>query len=210
MANSRLPKARRTQSERRLTTRTALLDATVQCLIEDGYAGVTTAEVAHRAGVTRGAQSHHYATKAELVTSAVLHLSERLLAENLAEALEAPATAATLRQVLDQMWELFTSPLFGAAMEVWIAARTDDHLREHVIRLERDVNQQVASIVSNVFPGMTDRPGFSELLSTTTATIRGIALLTFVRPKASIDKDWDAARDQLTILWHAQLRAPAR
>jgi AcrR family transcriptional regulator len=52
------PATRRTHAERRETTRLALLDAAVACLMEDGYAALTTRKVAERAGVSQGAQQH--------------------------------------------------------------------------------------------------------------------------------------------------------
>src|SRR5436190_18849808 len=72
---------RRTQAERRATTRTALLDATIDCLVEEGYAGTTTTRIVERAGVSRGAQVHHFPTKAELVAEAVRHLAGKRIEE---------------------------------------------------------------------------------------------------------------------------------
>src|SRR3954466_10209016 len=69
---------RRTQEERSASTRALLLDATIDCLIEVGYSATTTTVIAERAGVSRGAQLHHYPTKAELVAAAVEHLADRL------------------------------------------------------------------------------------------------------------------------------------
>ena len=54
----------RLQEERSAETRGRLLDATVACLHEFGYAGTTTTEIARRAGVSRGAQVHHGAARA--------------------------------------------------------------------------------------------------------------------------------------------------
>src|SRR5262245_24013110 len=69
---------RRTQQERREATRTALMRATVECLVELGYSATTTLEVERRAGVSRGARIHHFATKAVLLASAVDHLYGQL------------------------------------------------------------------------------------------------------------------------------------
>lgn len=66
---------RRTQEERSATTRALLLDATIDCLIEFGYANTTTARVAERAGVSRGAQVHHFTTKTALLAEAIRHLA---------------------------------------------------------------------------------------------------------------------------------------
>src|SRR5215207_5035001 len=69
---------RRSQEERSTETRGRLLDAAVECLIEFGYSATTTTTVAKRAGVSRGAQLHHYPAKVELLTAAIEHLSNRL------------------------------------------------------------------------------------------------------------------------------------
>src|SRR3954466_4512427 len=66
---------RRTQAERSAATVDALLDATIECLVEDGYANTTTSRVAERAGVSRGAHLHHFQTRSALVAAAVARLS---------------------------------------------------------------------------------------------------------------------------------------
>src|SRR4051794_27142103 len=69
--------ARRTQEQRSAATQRLLLDATVECLVKHGYAGTTTTRVSELAGVSRGAQVHHFATKDELVVAAVRYLAEQ-------------------------------------------------------------------------------------------------------------------------------------
>ena len=73
--------AHRTQQERSTRARALLLDATIDCLVELGYAHTTVIEISERAGVSRGAQQHHFTTKAELMTSALEHLFTRLAAK---------------------------------------------------------------------------------------------------------------------------------
>ena len=50
----------------RFALRGRLLDAALECLVELGYGGTTTSVVAARAGVSRGAQLHHFPTRAAL------------------------------------------------------------------------------------------------------------------------------------------------
>src|SRR3954452_5826044 len=71
MATSTRP--RRSQAQRSATTREALLDATVACLIEDGYANTTTSRVGEPAGVSRGAHLHHFQTRRALVARGIRH-----------------------------------------------------------------------------------------------------------------------------------------
>ena len=72
---------RRSQAERSTATREALLDATIACLVEDGYANTTTSRVAERAGVSRGAHLHHFKTRTALVAAAMGRLAERRLSD---------------------------------------------------------------------------------------------------------------------------------
>ena len=58
--------SRRTQAERRATTRAALLTAGRELFAARGYAGVATEEIVERAGVTRGALYHHFRGKDDL------------------------------------------------------------------------------------------------------------------------------------------------
>src|SRR4051812_46618887 len=70
-------RGRRTQEERTATMRARLLQATVDCLIDHGYAGTTTTAVVARAGVSRGAILHHFPTKADLVAAGVEYVLEQ-------------------------------------------------------------------------------------------------------------------------------------
>ena len=62
---------RRTQAERRATTRRALLDAARSMFAEKGYHETAAEEIVRRAGVTRGALYHHYEDKKDLFRAVV-------------------------------------------------------------------------------------------------------------------------------------------
>src|SRR5262249_49578182 len=70
---------RRTQAERTQGTRTRILDAAVEVLRKKGYAHFRTADVARAAGVSRGAQLHHFATKEKLVYATMEHVFQNVL-----------------------------------------------------------------------------------------------------------------------------------
>ncbi len=116
----------------------ALLEATVQCLVTQGFGGTTTTEVAHRAGVSPGALLHHFPAKADLLCAAVGHLFELRQAEfrkamaNLGPGTDRRAAGLYL------LWSMFSGPTFTAWLELWMAARSDPALAEAVIRLDRE------------------------------------------------------------------------
>src|SRR2546421_9483418 len=84
---------RRSQEERREATSGAVLEATVECLAERGYAGTTTTRIARGARVSRGALLHYYASKIELLTSAIEHILRRREQEFRAAFVALPADA---------------------------------------------------------------------------------------------------------------------
>src|ERR1041384_5874126 len=114
----------RTQAERSERTRELLLDATIECLVELGYARTTVQEICQRAGLWRGAQQHHFTTKAELMTSALEHLFKRLSDEILTVTGELPAGPSRIEAGIDLLWRAYSGTLSTAAVELWVAART--------------------------------------------------------------------------------------
>ncbi len=122
------------QEERSAETRRRLMEATVACLHERGYAHTTTVEIAARAGVSRGAQLHHFPTKNELVIKALEYVFDRRVEELGALAAELPAgnPKDRLCALIDLLWPVFKSPTFYAWLELVVASRTDPTLREPV------------------------------------------------------------------------------
>jgi AcrR family transcriptional regulator len=138
--------------ERSLATRTALLDAAIDCLVERGYAATTTIETARRAGVSRGAQLHHFPTKAQLLATAVEHLFDRRRAEFLEAFAAIDPRADRLDAALDLLWSMFQGPEFVAWTELWIAARTDPELAATVLAVERRFTAETRTTFSQLFP----------------------------------------------------------
>src|SRR5256885_1522274 len=147
-------KTRRTQAERRASTRAQLLDATIACLYERGYGGTTTTEIAERAGVSRGAQLHHFPTKAELVTAAVEHLSMRRHAEFVRAIGKLPAGEGRTVAAIDLLWSILSSGTFYAWLELMVAARTDAGLRRSMTA----VTERFSQTVERTFAGLTEDP----------------------------------------------------
>jgi AcrR family transcriptional regulator len=143
---------RRTQAARSAATRAQLLDATIECLYELGYARTTTTEIAERAGVSRGAQLHHFPTKTELVITAVEHLFARRHEEFVAAIAALPAGAERAEAAIDLLWKMVSGPTFFAYLELAVAARTDLELRESVGVLSRTFTDIVRTTFPQLFP----------------------------------------------------------
>jgi len=149
--------ARRTQAERSASTQTRLLDAALDCLVELGYGGTTTTEVAERAGVSRGAQLHHFPTRAALVAAAVEHLFARLTADYQRGFAALPARAERLRAAIELLWSMYATPHFPAVLELHTAARTDDELRAHLEPIADRHQANVYRLARAYFPDAARR-----------------------------------------------------
>ena len=196
--NPSTPVQRRTQAERRESTRTALLDAAVECLIDEGYAAVTTRGVAERAGVSQGAQQHYFGGRVDMVVQAVGHLSQRL-AEQSREQIRTGQRDERRRMqtLLDRMWDIHTRPVFQTAADLWAAARTDLELREPIENLGRDLDRQLAQLIAEVLPTLANTDSGRTLIDVAMATSRGLALRRLPGLEATVDRRWRAAKSLL-------------
>ncbi|MFC5661450.1 TetR/AcrR family transcriptional regulator [Kitasatospora misakiensis] len=171
------PAARAPQQDRSRATRARLLAAAVDCLAELGWHGSTVAVVAERAGVSRGAAQHHFPTREDLFTAAVEHVTaERLAAVRAhADALP-PAGPARTEAVVDMIVRLYTGPLFRAALQLWVAAATEEPLRERIIGLEGRVGREAHRAAVEFLGADESRPGVRETVQATLDMARGLGL----------------------------------
>ena len=130
---------RRTQEERRATTRAKLLEAASECLLERGYAATTVGEVQQRAGVARGTLLHHFPTKIELMVAATAYVVDQRVQAFRVSAAQIAPDEHRLDALVDLAWRDLNSPAFFIAMELWTAARTDPQLRDQVLVLEEQL-----------------------------------------------------------------------
>jgi AcrR family transcriptional regulator len=174
---SAIPATRRSQEERSATTRQLLLDATIECLTELGYAATSTTEIVRRAGVSRGAQVHHFPTKAELVHSAVAHLAKRQDAELRRQFARVKTSGDRVSQAIDVLWSAFTGPLFVAGLELIVASRTDPSLREALAGLEAGIADGIRAVCVELFGARTmQRRAARDVVDLTMGMMHGLAL----------------------------------
>ena len=113
----------RTQAERSAATRQALIEATLELLVERGWAGITSVAVCERAGLTRGAFVHHFDGLPDLFAAA---LDARYA--DLCAAAEAQPPPASIVDLVARVWESVTATDFKVVIEAWLAAANDREL----------------------------------------------------------------------------------
>lgn len=175
---------RRTQQERSTQTRQAVLDATIEALVEHGYAGTSTTVIQKRAGVSRGALTHQFPSKQALMVAAIQHLAEARVSE--AAELVAGSTPPEDRRLewgIRQLWrEAMEGPLLAAVVELWNAARTDETLRLALVEVERAFAPRLLVQLTTLFgPEIAGRPGFPRAVEAVLTHMRGAALTSILR-----------------------------
>jgi AcrR family transcriptional regulator len=198
------PQKRRNQAERSAATREALLDATLSCLVEDGFARTTTARVAERAGLSRGAHLHHFQTRDALLAAAAEHLTMRRGEHLMAAADALPTGADRVARGLDLLWDSYANPLYQASLDLWTHGRTDAELRRHLIPIERQLDRQTVELSKRLFPDAAARPDFEHVIELALATIRGLVVLDTLHAGGTrAAKQWVSCRAQLARLFDA-------
>jgi AcrR family transcriptional regulator len=186
------------KQDRSRATRQRLLEAAVACLAEHGWAGSTVSVVAERAGVSRGAAQHHFPTREDLFTAAVEYVAEERSTALRELFPQAPRGAVDRRAVVSALVDLFTGPLFRAALHLWVAASDEEPLRRRVTELEARVGRDTHRIAVELLGADESRPGVRETVQGLLDMARGLGL-------ANLLTDDSARRDRVVAQWAALL-----
>jgi AcrR family transcriptional regulator len=172
----------RRQQDRSRVTRERLVEAAIECLAEVGYAATSTNAVCERAGLSRGAQLHHFPSKHELLVGAVEHLLLNQIAQIQADIDTVRNAEDPVRAVIERIWASFCGSLYYAAAELWMAARTDPGLHAVVYSVERRLGHEIHSAFHDIFPApVGGSPGFDQALDTAIYLMRGLAMTRILR-----------------------------
>ncbi|WP_307846612.1 TetR/AcrR family transcriptional regulator [Actinospica durhamensis] len=189
------------QQDRSRATRARLLDAAVDCLARLGWTGSTVAVVAERAGVTRGALQHHFPTREDLFTAAIEHVAAERMAFVRARLDELPEHGpARTEAVVSMIVRMYTDQYFRAALHLWVAAATEEPLRERVVALENRVGREAHRVAVASLGVDEYAAGVRETVQATLDMARGLGL-------ANLLTDDSDRRTRIVARWSAILDA---
>ena len=192
---------REPRQERSRTTRRRLVEAAVECIGELGWHGTTVAVIAERAGVSRGAAQHHFPTREDLVTAAVEHVGDVQIVVLRSRADDLPSGPGRTELAVDMLLNLYSGPLFQAALHLWVAASTDEALRRTLVPLEARVGREAHRIAVELLGVDESHPGVREMVQATLDLARGLGL-------ANLLTDDTRRRQQIAHQW-ARMLEPA-
>jgi AcrR family transcriptional regulator len=191
-ANTKTPRASRQrrssdggtwQAEKSLLTQTQVVEATMQCLIELGYAQTTTDKIAQKAGVSRGAMTHHFKSRDAVFIATARYVTE-LRAAEYGEAIgkvKVPAgtlpTYEDMRATIVSLQKYYARPSFIALQELQRGARTDATLKAAMAPLEKALDDRISAHILQHFPFWTQVQGAAEVLRDLIfSSLQGIAV----------------------------------
>jgi AcrR family transcriptional regulator len=196
------------QAQKSAMMRDTILDAALDCFVTIGYASTTTAKIAEKASVSRGAMLHHFPSKTELIQAAVEYLHGKLIElyslkiEKITQDL--PVDERN-RLGLQGYWNYLSSDLFTAYHELCVAGRNDPEL-QHILEdsiARFDVN--IAEANKELFPEWADRGELFELaMDITKFCMEGMAVSQIVSQKEKrVQRMIDYLGDRLEEIFHS-------
>jgi AcrR family transcriptional regulator len=167
---------RRTQAQRREGTITALLDATVRCLTERGYAATSTAVVCAEAGVSQGALFRHFPTRQALLVATAEHVATRNVEAFRATTEDAAVdTADDVAAVLGHLRAAVLSPANQTWRELLVAARSDADLRTALLPARESLQAQMLAAAADLWRDRLPAEDLPAVLSIVVNMLDGLA-----------------------------------
>src|SRR6266853_2018289 len=191
---------RRTQAERSEETQTRILKAAANLIRTRGYARFRTAEVAKEAGLSRGAQLHHFPTKDSLVVATLEYVFEQaqILSRRRAAAVNRPRDL--IEAVIEDAREFFFSEHFMVAIDIVLSTSTDQAVRKQILHISRKARRPVETAWTEALAASGVPPPLSaDIVALTLSLVRGMALRTLW----DNDPQWF---DQLFAVWRRMIK----
>lgn len=184
------PRQRKSQQERRTQMRSRLIEATLVCLEQRSYHGTSLTHILERAGVSRGAWRHHFATKHDLVAAAAEDALTRAVTTTQGLAHQLPPEQLDLERLFDFIWDNFYTGRHRAVwLEINVACRTDSTLRQRLTPILRNFHAAMEKAWKSQC-ATTDltRIPIEALLVLTINAFRGMAVQSIVQDDQSYYK----------------------
>lgn len=167
---------RRTQAQRREGTIGALLEASVRCLTERGYAATSTAAVCAEAGVSQGALFRHFPTRQALLVATAEHVATRNVAAFRATTDGAAVdTVDDVAAVLGHLRAAVLSPANQTWRELLVAARADSDLRDALLPARELLQAQMLDVAGDLWSDRLSADDLPAVLSIVVNMLDGLA-----------------------------------
>lgn len=179
----------RTQQQRREETVARLLQASIDTIIEVGYARASAAVITRRAGVSVGALFRHFETMGDFMAATAYEVLRRQLETFTKQVAEIPADRPALPAALTILRDITAGSTNAVLYELMVAARTDEKLKE---TLQNVLGQYSAKIhdAARALPGAESFPEetFPVIVALMTNVFDGAAIVRGVLPQPELEE----------------------
>ncbi len=187
-------KTHRRQEDRSRQMKARLIEATLVCLQKYGYHGSSLSVILKEAGASRGAWSHHYRSKKDLVAEAAESILNYAI-ERAQEAASSLKRGGSFQAILDFIWDNFYT---GRHRDVWLefnnAARTDAELKERLLPILEKFHASLDRLWTDHLLTGDHGPDARTLMNLTIYLLRGMAIqsVSYERPEyyAELRQEW--------------------
>ncbi|MFN3003536.1 TetR/AcrR family transcriptional regulator [Mycolicibacterium wolinskyi] len=178
----------RTQQQRREETVARLLDASIDTIIDVGYAKASAAVIARRATVSDGALFRHFPTMGDFMAATGREVMRRQLELFTKRVTEIPAEQPALEAVLTILRDVTGNDTNTVMYELMVAARTDEKLKAAL----RDMLGEYATNIyetARTVPGSEQFPEdvFTAAVAILINTFDGAAIVRSVLPQPELE-----------------------
>jgi TetR/AcrR family transcriptional regulator, regulator of cefoperazone and chloramphenicol sensitivity len=188
-------------------TRARIMDETVRCVIEEGFAAANAKHIAERAGVTWGVIQYHFGDRDGLLAAVVDAGFDELRARMATVAVSPGSSRDRVTALVDAAWAAFSTPTSRASLEILVAtrARRDQATNEHLGAMAGRLTRLGKDLIGD----RRDIAGANAIGDLLWATLRGLVLTQMV-----VDEPIDSTRERAALVEllvaHLDAGAPTR
>lgn len=176
------------------------MDATIDLLHDNGITRVTTPEIARRAGVSRGALTHHFPSREAIITRSIESMLAQVNADMARFGKDFADRNGSSDEIVDYLWRVMSDRLFYVTMEYLPEARHNEEFKQQLVPVVRAFHAGLDVIWTE----LADRTGVEadharNVMNGTMCFIRGMIAQTVLRE----DPQYYAG---LLTFWKQQVR----
>src|SRR4051794_15057030 len=159
------------------TTAAKVIDAAVQCILDEGVYRASSNQIARRAGVTWGVIQYHFGTREGLLLAVFRNSADALLAHLENATITGDTTSERLESLADVIWSYYRRPEFLAYIQILLNLTHDpttaDDTRDTLTTLNQRTFGLWQSLINQALPEESRSPETARLLFD---VLRGLAI----------------------------------
>ena len=194
---------RRPQAVRSADTRARVIEAAIDGLHRLGYSATTVSIVAEAAGVSRGAMTHQFPAKTDLMLAVVDTVFDND-SDHYRRSVAAMSPVEWMHAAPAVMWEVISQPSGIAVMEIMLASRSDPELAEKLRLMQTGIDVRAHAWVKrrHAAAGVAERADSEAIHRVFVAAVRGLALeAVFMKNRKEVEKSIAVLSEMLRHLY---------